>query len=165
MNLEKGVSLIITFFILTIILAVVLSISVILYSQIKVIRNIGNSVVAFYLADSGMEKSLYYMRHGSPENNGTNGLCNICNVCPSTDDLEYLNCLNCNNHVSGNDCGVNTCKDCTISFDNYFTDSNGNGYNVSAVISQDTKDTTIDSGGVYDSVARKIELKIKNQEQ
>lgn len=59
---EKGVALIITFFIMIIILAVTLSISSILYSEIKILRNIGSSVVAFYAADSGIEKVLYYDR-------------------------------------------------------------------------------------------------------
>lgn len=62
MQKERGVSLIITFFILVIILAAVLAISTILYGEIKVIRNMGNSVVAFYAADSGVEKTLYYDR-------------------------------------------------------------------------------------------------------
>jgi len=41
-NTQKGVTLIITFFIMTIMLAIVLGISVIMYSGIKIIRNIGN---------------------------------------------------------------------------------------------------------------------------
>jgi hypothetical protein len=57
---QKGVSLIITFFVMIIILSVVLSVSALLYSEIKVIRDIGNSVVSFYAADSGVEKVLYY---------------------------------------------------------------------------------------------------------
>jgi len=59
---EKGVSLILTFFIMMIILVIVLSISVLLYSQVKVIRNIGNSMISLYAADSGIEKVLYYDR-------------------------------------------------------------------------------------------------------
>lgn len=59
-NSQQGVSLIITFFIMIIILAVVLSVSVLLYGEIKVIRNIGNSVLGFYAADSGVEKVLFY---------------------------------------------------------------------------------------------------------
>lgn len=53
---ERGVSLIITFFIMIIVLAVVLSISILLYSEVKVIRNIGNSMVSFYAGESGIEK-------------------------------------------------------------------------------------------------------------
>jgi hypothetical protein len=43
-----------------IILAVVLFISIFLYSEIKVIKNIGDSVVSLYAADSGIEKILFY---------------------------------------------------------------------------------------------------------
>ena len=63
---QKGVTLIITFFVMIIILAVVLSISVLLYSGVRVIRDVGNSVVSFYVADSGVEKFLYYDRQVLP---------------------------------------------------------------------------------------------------
>jgi len=66
---KKGVSLIITLFIMIIILAVVISISTLLYSEIKVLRNVGNSVVGLYAADSGIEKVLYYDRQYKPSNN------------------------------------------------------------------------------------------------
>ena len=59
-NSESGVSLIITFFIMIIILSVVFSVSGLLYSEIKVIRNVGNSVMSFYAANSGIEKILFY---------------------------------------------------------------------------------------------------------
>jgi hypothetical protein len=63
---QKGVSLIISFFIMVIIVAIVLAITTLLYNEIKMIRNIGNSVVAFYAADSGIEKVLYYDRKVIP---------------------------------------------------------------------------------------------------
>lgn len=68
MDNQKGVSLIIVFFIMIIVLAVVLSISALLYSQVKVIRNIGNSVISYYAAESGVEKVLYYDRQVLPTN-------------------------------------------------------------------------------------------------
>ena len=67
---QKGVSLIITFFIMIIILSVVLSISIILYSEVKVIRNISNSMVGLYAADSGIEKVLYYDRQETSFSSG-----------------------------------------------------------------------------------------------
>jgi Tfp pilus assembly protein PilX len=76
---QKGVSLIITLFIMIIILAVVLSISTLLYSEIKVLRNVGNSVVGLYAADSGIEKVLYYDRQYKPSNGNT---CNVDSECP-----------------------------------------------------------------------------------
>ena len=75
-NLQKGVSLIISFFIMVIILSVVLSVSALLYSEIKVIRNIGNSVVSFYAADSGIEKLIYYDRKVLPDG-AVRGLCSM----------------------------------------------------------------------------------------
>ena len=66
LNSERGVSLIITFFIMIIILSVVLSVSTLLYGELRVMRNVGNSVVGFYEADSGVEKVLYYNRQVRP---------------------------------------------------------------------------------------------------
>lgn len=59
---QRGVSLIITFFIMIIILVIVLSISTLLYGEIKLMRNVGNSMVSLFAADSGIEKVLYYDR-------------------------------------------------------------------------------------------------------
>lgn len=63
---ESGVSLIITFYMMMIVLIIVLAISIILYSEVKIIRNIGGSVLSFYAADSGIEKVLYYDRQVLP---------------------------------------------------------------------------------------------------
>ena len=88
---QKGVSLIITFFIMIIILSVVFSVSGLLYSEIKVIRNIGNSVMSFYAADSGIEKVLYYDDQVFPESVSTDpsgnqttlvGLRGLCSMYP-----------------------------------------------------------------------------------
>lgn len=56
---QKGVSLLLALIILAIILAMVLGLSTILVSQIRIIRGMGYSVIAFYAADSGIEKTLY----------------------------------------------------------------------------------------------------------
>jgi hypothetical protein len=85
---EKGISMIMTFFIMIIALSVVLSISILLYSEVKVIRNIGNSIVSFYAADSGIDKVLYYDRQVLPSN-GTP--CNFDTDCPSS---PYTSCRN-----------------------------------------------------------------------
>ena len=58
-NQQKGVTLIITFFITTIIITILLSISTILFREIKILGAIGNSVSAFYTNDSAREKALY----------------------------------------------------------------------------------------------------------
>lgn len=58
MKSEKGVSLYFAFMIMTILLAVALGISSILIGQIKMVREMGNSVIAFYAADAGIEEVL-----------------------------------------------------------------------------------------------------------
>jgi hypothetical protein len=85
---QNGVSLIIVFFIMIIILSVVLSISALLYSEVKVIRNIGNSVAGLYAADSGIEKVLYYDRQVKTLSNN--------NYCASDSDCTspYGSCNN-----------------------------------------------------------------------
>ena len=83
-NPQKGVSLIITFFVMVIILGINLSISSILYSEIKIVRNMGSSVLAFYAAESGVEKVLYYNKKVLPvaedDNDNVRGLCYMCNA-------------------------------------------------------------------------------------
>ena len=56
---DKGVSLYLALMIMTILLALALGVSTILVSQIKMIREMGNSVIAFYAADTGIERAMY----------------------------------------------------------------------------------------------------------
>lgn len=56
---QKGVSLYLALLIMAILLSIGLGISAILFGQIKIIRGIGDSVVAFYAADTGIEEVLY----------------------------------------------------------------------------------------------------------
>ena len=58
MKSQKGLALYLSIMIMVILLAVVLGISTILVSQLKVIRNIENSVVAYYAAETGIEQAL-----------------------------------------------------------------------------------------------------------
>ncbi len=146
-NSEKGVSLILTFFVLVIVLAVVLSVSVILYSEIKIIRNIGDSVVAFYAADSGVEKVLYYDRKTAPEGIGR-GFCGIC---------DYEECIS--GTPSGADCAFDTCTDCEISFETDLNSAGSKSYEINAKISPEISDEgaefsklSIDSAGSYYSL-------------
>jgi hypothetical protein len=55
---EKGSSILYMVFISTILLAIASGISAILIHQIKIMGEMGHSVVAFYAADSGIEKIL-----------------------------------------------------------------------------------------------------------
>lgn len=62
-NNQKGVSLILTIFVMVILLAVVLFISLLLYTEVRNVKNLSDSVTAFFAADSGVEKVLYYDRN------------------------------------------------------------------------------------------------------
>ena len=148
---QKGVSLIITFFIMTIMLAIVLSVSVILLSEIKVMGNIGNAVQSFYSAESGSEKVLYFDRKQIP-NGYARGICNICNTCGSAD------CTHCiTTPITYNGCNLQTCNNCEITYDAIFEDKN---YSVNAKVKPNLSGGvtfTVDSKGVYKETTRAIE--------
>jgi len=57
---QKGVSLYFVVITVMIMLSSVMVLSNILYIRTKMIKDAGDSVVAFYAADSGIEKSFYY---------------------------------------------------------------------------------------------------------
>ncbi len=56
---EQGVSLYLAIMIMSILLAIVLGMSAVLFYQLKMVGEMGNSVVAFYAADTGIENALY----------------------------------------------------------------------------------------------------------
>jgi hypothetical protein len=58
LNTKKGVSIYLAIIIMAALLAIVLGLNAILISQIKIIRNMGYSVVAFYAAEAGIEGAL-----------------------------------------------------------------------------------------------------------
>jgi len=143
---EKGTALIITFFVMTIMLSIVLGIAAILFIEIKMIRGLGNSVVAFYAADSGIEKTLYYDRKVLT-GGGLRGLCDIRNTCTDCQIRKF----------EGNDCEIETCTDCDIYFSTEFGEKK---YEVKAEIrpSEQTTVTSIKSFGSYRGTTRGIEL-------
>jgi len=172
---QQGVSLMITSFIMIIILSVVLSVSAILYSQLKMIKNIGDSVVSFYAADSGIEKVLYYDRRVMPtigqDGQGNNilaerGLCVMYNTsgyqqtaCQGSDS-SFDPSVRCNNAtvpnaLAANGCDADTCDNCEISFDTTF---NGKSYSVIARVQNNPYLLSIESKGNYGNVVRKIEI-------
>lgn len=55
---EQGISLFFTLIILAVLLSISLGISVIFLQQAQILKNIGNSVIAFYAADTGIERAL-----------------------------------------------------------------------------------------------------------
>ncbi len=175
---QKGVSLIITFFIMVIILAVVLSVSVILYSEVKVIRNIGDSTASLFAADGGIEKLLYYDYKGLPADTDnitgvTRGLCEMfdlanSNSCTSTSAGNDAS-MACSNQLvepiksAGDDqsqqgCNALICDDCHVAFDTSFDNYQ---YHVDAFVTPvpgGTADFRITSRGSFGSAQRQIEI-------
>jgi hypothetical protein len=177
-RMQSGVSLIITFFIMTIILSIIIAITTLLYQEIRMIRNIGNSVVAFYVADSGIEKVLYYDRKVIPVG-ATRGICSMFsydvadnpNECPSwendREDIDLIDsALYCDDvsleypidDIHG--CDPDVCNNCVVSFKTTFIDTNKNYTVIATVIPAEENDTdlTIDSLGTYKNLTRKVEL-------
>ena len=65
---ERGVSLYFALLIMTILLAIGFGLSTIIVSQMKMIKGMGDSVVALHAADTGIERALYalYKENVSP---------------------------------------------------------------------------------------------------
>lgn len=65
---EKGVILFLSMVVMAILLSIGLALSAILIGQIRIMRGIGDSVIAFYAADTGIEKMLLYRNdpHSAP---------------------------------------------------------------------------------------------------
>jgi len=55
---KKGIALYLAIVITAIVLAIALGLSAIIWGQLRMIREMGHSVVAFYAADAGIEKVL-----------------------------------------------------------------------------------------------------------
>lgn len=55
---QRGVAIYLAFMVMTLLLALALGISAIVFGQIKTIRSMGDSVVALYAADTGIEDAL-----------------------------------------------------------------------------------------------------------
>lgn len=159
----RGVSLIIVFFVMIIVLAVVLSISSLLYSEIKIIKNIAGSVVSFYAADGGVEKVLYYDRKIIPAG-ATRGLCGMCKTstqtCPEVNNEAGLTCLcdvpELHDAVHyPNGCDTNVCKLCLISFSTTFDNMT---YEVEAITGSNDLILQANTIGTYQGVGRGISI-------
>jgi len=138
-------------------LAIVLSISVILYSEVKIISNIGNSVSAFYSAQTGAEEVLYFDRKVIP-NGGNRGICSICATCDSGD------CMSCSASTSileggGTGCDAQNCTNCQIKYNSSFNDRT---YFINVIVTPDNEPGVyifnIKSKGGYKDSFRSLEL-------
>jgi len=59
---KSGVSLYLTIMILSLILSIAFSLNTLLLTQIRSLRNIGNSVIAFAATETGIERALYNIK-------------------------------------------------------------------------------------------------------
>lgn len=144
---EKGISILIVFFVMVIILAVVLGINVIILSEMKITREIGYSVISFYAGDTGLEKTLYYDRKIIPSG-GTRGICDICNSCSDCG----VDCAK-----DGIDCDPTTCTDCQITYISQLNQQpNIRSFKVVSTISPVSD--TFQSYGSYMDISRAVEL-------
>jgi hypothetical protein len=151
---QQGISLITVFFIMTIILSVVLSLSLTLLNELKNINSSENSLTAFYLADSGVEKLLYFNRKKIPAvpPGISNGICSADNVCSNCQNFER----------TGEDCDF--CKSCEISYTTKL--DKDNSYETMARIAPNGDFFNIDISvkGLYKNTSRAIALKIANKD-
>lgn len=74
MGAEKGISLLFVVLIMSVILAIALGLSAILVQQTKMMGEMGHSVVAFYAADTGIERVLYNFYQEYPSQSGQSGV-------------------------------------------------------------------------------------------
>lgn len=64
-NNQKGIALLLTVIIISIVLLIATLISNIVITQLKLAGDINDSVIAIYAADSGVEWQLYQIRYGA----------------------------------------------------------------------------------------------------
>jgi len=148
-NSQKGVSLLITFFVMAISLAIVLGITVILLGEIKTIRGMGYSIKAFCAADTGLEKTLYYDRKVFDSLTQERGICSICTNCPD--------CASCS-AVDVEDGGCDSCTSCEVSYSNNL--GGEKSFQIEATVSQGSLEGDIfQSFGTYQTITRAIELR------
>lgn len=68
-NNQSGVVLIMSLMILLVMIISVIALSRVIVGEVKMTRNSDNSIVAFYAAESGIEKALYYLKLGRENTN------------------------------------------------------------------------------------------------
>ncbi len=164
-NSQKGVSLIIVFLVMTVMIAIVLSIGTILFNEIKIIGAIGNSTSAFYSADTGIEKTSYLDRKKIPSG-GSRGFCDICNSCNQAGVSPDTFCSNCvATPIEVNGCDLATCRNCYITYDAIVADKT---YTVYALVAPDPFNAnysvfTINSKGFFRQTIRQIEASSTSQ--
>jgi len=158
-NSQKGVSLIIAFFVMITMIAVVVSLSILLYGQIKILGNTSNAVSAFYLADGGIEKTLYYDRKEM-----VGEIRGMCNICTETDGVKVCPDCICDLEPTGTDCEPDSCTDCNIKFTTPIEDSE-KYYSLDITVNQQCKASSgsMNSYGFYENLSRAIMVSLNTK--
>ena len=162
MQNQKGSALIITFLIMTIILAIVLSLTLILFNEIKILRNIGDSVSAFYAAETGIEKTLYFDRKKAPPG-AVRGFCDLCNQCNLANPGDCNSCTTSTINNDPNGCNSTTCNNCQITYNSTFEGATFDyrtyqiNSTVTDIVSPGTSVFNIKSKGFYKETIRAVE--------
>lgn len=66
LNAQKGVVIYLAIVVMSVLLTIGVGLSTILIGQIRVFKRMGDSVVAIYAADTGIERALYEENKGTP---------------------------------------------------------------------------------------------------
>jgi hypothetical protein len=68
---QRGVILVMSMMILLVMITSVIALTQVVFGEIKMTRNADNSIVAFYAAESGIERGLYYLKFSKEQNDFT----------------------------------------------------------------------------------------------
>jgi hypothetical protein len=68
---QEGVVLVMSLMILLVMVTSVVALSQVIIGEIKMTRNADNSIIAFYAAESGIEKTMYFLKYAKEEDDFT----------------------------------------------------------------------------------------------
>ena len=139
---QKGVSLYLSIMVLSIILAIVLGLATILVGQIKMIRGIGDSVIAFYYADTGIEMALKEIQRWENGESSLNPEYGDANKDPG-----YFVNIKCCQQVDGGRCTWTPGNECPLSQEDVDPSCHAPRF-------------CIKSSGTYNGIKRAIEVKL-----
>jgi len=141
---EKGVSLIVVFLIMTIMLAMVLGLVSFVLNQTNIIGNLSHSVSSFYAADTGIDKTFYLI-------NAAGSFCNVCAFCND--------CAQCTlTPLAQNGCNPQTCNNCQLTYTSGFDQRT---FEVTAELTpldEETLNVCIASDGFYKNTVRNFDF-------
>lgn len=157
-NSQRGVTLIITFLIMTVMLAIALNVSLLFFGEVKIVGDVGNSVTAFYAADSGLEQVTYLDRKAG-------GFCNICDnpaygvmaTCNSTSCVPEGPNGGCYSELQPGGCSPTSCNNCRLQF---YSTIDGKTYHIDAEVYPVGASTVLDlqAKGVYQNITRAFDV-------